>query len=296
MTDAELDYWFILIGLAACSGYSFWYSFKSWRKNRTIGDTPASRVRSAAQGYVELDGVGMLPPGSTNKSPLTGTPCTWWSYQVEERDREGWSTIDSETSAAPFLLDDGTGQCLVDPRGAEVIPRATHVWYGPEAWPRGRVPQGRGVFGRLIDRIFTGKYRYTERRLQPRERVCAIGVYRSVGDGPEADVAAAELLREWKRDQAALLARFDGDRDGRLSEQEWDRARAAAQRQVEDARAAAPIRPSVNMLVDPMDGRAFVLAARDAAALARGFRRRALLGLIGFVGSSAALTWMLTYV
>jgi hypothetical protein len=38
----------------------------------------ASRVRSAAQGYVELDGVGMLPPGSTNRSPLTGTPCTWF--------------------------------------------------------------------------------------------------------------------------------------------------------------------------------------------------------------------------
>jgi hypothetical protein len=43
-----------------------------------------------------------------------------------------------------------------------------------------------------------------------------------------------------------------------------------------------------------MDGRAFVLAARDAAVLARGFRRRAALGIAGFVGSSAALTWMLT--
>ncbi len=294
MRDVGLDYWFILISLAAGSGYSFWYAFSSWRKNRTICDLPVSRVRSAAQGYVQMDGIGMMPPGSANQSPLTRTPCTWWSYEVEKRDSEGWCTIDSETSAAPFLLDDGTGQCLIDPRGAEVIPRATHVWYGSEAWPRMRLPEGQGIFGRLIDRIFSGRYRYTERRLQPRELVCAVGAYRSVGGREDADLAAAELLREWKRDQAALLARFDSDRDGRLSEREWNRARDAAQREVADSRAAAPIPPTVNMLLDPMDGRAFVLAARDAAALARGLRGRALLGITGFVGGSAAVAWMLS--
>ena len=132
--------WFIVLGLAACAGYSFWYSFNCWHKNRTVANMPASRLRSAAQGYVQLDGIGLLPPDSKNKSPLTGTPCTWWSFKVEQRDREGWSTIDSDTSSAPFLLDDGTGQCLVNPCGAEVIPRATSVWYGAEAWPRGRAP------------------------------------------------------------------------------------------------------------------------------------------------------------
>jgi hypothetical protein len=290
------DFWFITLSLAACAGYSFWYSFNSWHKNRTVGNMPASRVRSAAQGYVQLDGIGMLAPDSKNKSPLTGTPCTWWSYEVEQRDREGWSTIDRDTSTAPFLLDDGTGQCLIDPCGAEVIPSATSVWYGREAWPRGRAPPAHGFWGRLMRGIAKGRYRYTERRLQPREPLCAFGVYRSVGGAGEqdAELAAAQLLHEWKQDQAALLARFDADRDGKLSAQEWDRARAAAQAQAENARAAAPVPPSVNMLVDPMDGRAFVLAARDAAALSRSFRRRAWLGIAGFLGSSAALTWMLT--
>jgi hypothetical protein len=39
-----------------------------------------------------------------------------------------------------------------------------------------------------------------------------------------------------------------------------------------------------------------LLAASDGETLARGFRRRALAGIGGFVGSSAVLTWMLLHV
>jgi hypothetical protein len=52
----------------------------------------------------------------------------------------------------------------------------------------------------------------------------------------------------------------------------------------------------VNVLSDPGDGRAFLLAASEGESLAQRFRRRALAGVGGFVGSSAALTWMLTHV
>jgi hypothetical protein len=104
------------------------------------------------------------------------------------------------------------------------------------------------------------------------------------------------LLREWKQDQAKLLARFDSNHDGTLSSAEWDQARAAALGQILDGRAAEVRPPSVNVLEDPMDGRSFLLAASDGESLARRFRRRALAGIGGFVGSSAALTWMLAHV
>jgi len=45
-----------------------------------------------------------------------------------------------------------------------------------------------------------------------------------------------------------------------------------------------------------MDGRSYLLAASDGESLARRFRRRALAAISWFVGSSAALTWMLTRV
>src|SRR5277367_1892435 len=292
----------IVIGLAAAAVYSLWYAFRSWAKNRAIEDTATSRVRSAAQGYVELSGRGVLPADARNRGPLTGIPCTWWRFKIEERRYSGrsraWSTIDGGTSEVPFVLDDGTGQCLVDPRGAEVFPHARDVWYGPSEWPEVRIPDGTGLFGRLADALLTGKYRYTEHRLQPNEHVCALGAFRSTGGAGavDPDAAAAELLREWKHDQAGLLARFDINHDGSISPAEWEQARAAAHKQVLEARAAAPLPPRVHVLEDPNDGRAFLLTASDGESLAQQFRRRALAGALGFVAAAAALTWLLTHV
>jgi hypothetical protein len=302
MSGHGFKFWLIVLGLSASAVYSFWYAFKAWSRNRVIEDTPTSRVRSAAQGYVELSGRGILPADSKNKGPLTGMPCTWWRYKIEERGVSGrsrtWATVDSDTSSEPFLLDDGTGQCLIDPRGAEVFPGASNVWYGPGPWPQGRIPDGSGVFGWLVDTFVTDKYRYTEHRLQPHEEVYAIGAFRSLGGVSVEDpnAAAADLLHAWKQDQAALLARFDTNHDGTLSSEEWEQARAAARRQVQDARAAEVQPPSLNVLADPMDGRSYLLAASDGESLARRFRRRALAGIGGFVGSGAALAWMLMHV
>jgi len=302
MSGDRFKIWLIMIGLAVAAVYSFWWACKAWAKNRTIEDTPTSRIRSAAQGYVELSGRGTMPPNAENKGPLTGIPCTWWRYKIEERSRSGrsrsWSTIQSDTSEAPFLLDDGTGQCLVDPRGAEVFPGATDVWHGPSEWPDVRIPNGTGLFGWLVDACMTDKYRYTEHRLQSNEHVCALGAFRSVGgvSVENPDDVVAELLHQWKHDQATLLARFDRDHDGSLNSAEWEEARAAARKQVLEGRSAAPLPPSVNVLGDPSDGRAFLLAVSDGESLAQRFRRRALAGVGGFVGSTAALTWMLTHV
>lgn len=302
MSGNRFIYWLIVIGLVAGAVYSFWCAFKAWAKNRVIEDTPTSRVRSAAQGYVELSGRGILPADSHNRGPLSGMPCTWWRYKIEERRYAGrsrsWSTIQSDTSAVPFLLDDGTGQCLIDPRGAEVFPGATDVWYGPTEWPEMHIPNGTGIFAWLVDNFVTDKFRYTEYRLQPHEPVYAIGAFRNLGgvSVEDPDAAVTDLLHAWKQDQATLLARFDSNRDGTLSSAEWEEARAAARRQIIESRAAEVPPPSLNVLADPMDGRSFLLAASDGESLARRLRRRALAGLGGFVGSSAALTWMLTHV
>src|SRR5579862_9100611 len=117
MSGDRFKFWLLAGCLAAAAVYSFWYAFKAWAKNRLIEDTPTSRVRSAAQGYVELAGLGALPPSSSNRGPLTGVPCTWWRYKIEERHRSGrsrsWATVDSGVSEESFFLDDGTGQCLI---------------------------------------------------------------------------------------------------------------------------------------------------------------------------------------
>jgi len=307
--------WLLLLGLAAACVYSLWYACKSWSKNRAIADTPVSRIRSAAQGYVELSGRGLLPEDAQIKGPLTGLPCTWWRYKIEDRRDRGapsrdaswswgdplprlWSlsSVDSGTSTAPFVLDDGTAQCLIDPRGAEVFPGVTTVWYGSEQWPQERIPGGGGALGWLLDHIPSGRYRYTEQRLQIQEHVCALGAFRSEGgvgvDDPDA--AVTELLRQWKQDQASLLKRFDTNHNGVLSLAEWEQARVAARKQVMAARAADTRTPSLHVLAEPADGRCFLLAAAEGGSLAARFRGRALAGVGVFVASAAALTWVLT--
>ncbi len=208
----RVKFWLLLLGVAAAAVYSFWYAFKAWRENRVVADTPTSRVRSAAQGYVELTGHGVMPPHKETIAPLTGKPCTWWRYTIEERRASGrsrgWTRVDSGISEEPFVLDDGTGQCLIDPRGAEVFPVRKDLWYGSTEWPEVRIPDGQGFFGKLADVLLSGgHYRYTEYRLQPNETVCALGAYRSGGgvgvEDPETAVAA--LLHEWKQDQKSLL-------------------------------------------------------------------------------------------
>jgi hypothetical protein len=53
----------------------------------------------------------------------------WYHAQVRKdagtrhkQSGDGWSTIYEATSAAPFLLRDGTGVCAVHPYGADVTP------------------------------------------------------------------------------------------------------------------------------------------------------------------------------
>ncbi|MGO9514031.1 MAG: GIDE domain-containing protein [Steroidobacteraceae bacterium] len=301
----RLKFWLLLLSLAAAAAYSFWYAFKAWRENRVVGDTPASRIRSAAQGYVELTGHGVMMPKPQNKGPLTSLPCTWWRYKIEERGSigrsRGWRTIDSGTSEVPFILDDGTGQCMVDPRGAEVFPAAKTVWYGSTSWPEVRLPEGQGFLGKLTDALLAGgRYRYTEYRLQPRETVCALGTYRSGGSGgggvESYDGAVAELLHEWKQDQKSLLERFDRNHDGVLDDAEWEQARAAARGEVAGRMVVQPQTPGMSVLSKPADGRAFLLSASNGESLARRLRRNAIAGIGACVCSSAALLWMVWHV
>jgi hypothetical protein len=129
-------------------------AFDRLRYLRVIEDTPTSRVRSAAQGYVELEGTVEFPRTPPLTSPLRGIPCVWWSYRIEALDPldaahpapldffiAAWSAllrllgargagrvIESGRSHEPFLIRDGSGACVVDPDQAHITGAETRVW------------------------------------------------------------------------------------------------------------------------------------------------------------------------
>ncbi|MBA1239839.1 hypothetical protein G7015_15305 [Pseudomonas kunmingensis] len=250
-----------------------WLCIGRWSRARHLLDTPTSRIRSAAQGYVEL--VGMLRELSVPQpvAPLTGESCLWWRYCIEEYrsngKRSSWNVLERGTSEAWLRLADATGECLIDPRGAEVHPAFRRVWTGSLRHPRGIAPSG------WLGLLTSGRrYRYTEERLHEGEPLYAIGDFRTSGGGRQGlDLQSAkrEVIRQWKGDFAGLLQRFDSNGDGQLDDQEWNRVRLAARLEAEDRHWQSSAVPEQHQLGRPSEALPFVLSSHGEEVLTRRF-------------------------
>jgi hypothetical protein len=304
------EFWSALALLIALALLAFYGLFRCHTRARLIEDTPTSRIRSAAQGYVELNGLAEPLPGTPVVAPLSQLPCVWYRYRIEEhqshghsfgtrRRRDRWRTVEKGTSDALFRLSDATGECVVDPEGAEVTPAVHQTWYGNERYPGGAPLASRdgGWMARLGVGVSFGfgRYRYTEQRILPATALYAIGQFRTLGTGGgDRDAEVGAVLRDWKRDQAELLARFDRDGDGRIDLQEWDAARQAAEAAVDASLRTRQQALPVNVLADPgIARRPFILSVESQRDLARRLRLLAGAALVGFLGGGAATVWAL---
>ncbi|MCJ8168710.1 GIDE domain-containing protein [Atopomonas sediminilitoris] len=290
------DTWFFL----ALSGFGlfgggYWF-FRQLARARLLEDTPTSKVRSAAQGFVELYGVLKGEAEAMQEGPLTGTPCLWWRFKIEERtgsgDKKSWRTLESGVSEAGLLLDDGTGTCLIDPRGAEVRPANKRVWKGSERHPRQRVSTG--LIGSVLGGVFGKEYRYTEERLHAGEPLYALGHFTSHGAAREGFNAALEVgavVREWKQDYQALLQRFDYDRNGQLDEQEWQRVRQEAGWEA-DKRFKTRLNQGDQHRLSDSKSLPFVLSSAGEDELAQHYRWHAVGGLLAALAGTGGLIWL----
>jgi hypothetical protein len=288
---SPVAWWIALAALAGVAAAAFYGAFRALRRARLVEDVPTSRVRSAAQGYVELVGTAELLPGEPIVAPLTGTPCAWYRYQVEEREpgRSGrtreWHTIEKGVSDGLFRLVDDSGACVVDPDDAEVTPSVRRVWLGESRRP-GAPPAGRG-WGWLLG----GRYRYREEIIRPGDPLHAVGALRTVGSASEpAGVTddVRHLLASWKRDPGRMRV-FDANGDGHVDLQEWETARGAARAQVLRERAERAATPGIPVLAQPAErGQPFILAALAQSDLARRYRWSAVARLVLFLLAGAA--------
>jgi hypothetical protein len=109
-----------LVGVAG-GLYLFLRGFHFLARRRLLLNTPTSKIRSASLGLVEVSGLANGP--YTIPAPITGKPCFLYhttAWQQRESKNHEWEKVAEETLFVPFLLDDGTGELLIDPLGADL--------------------------------------------------------------------------------------------------------------------------------------------------------------------------------
>ncbi|WP_242466944.1 E3 ubiquitin ligase family protein [Ectothiorhodospira shaposhnikovii] len=227
-------------------------------------------------------------PGPPIIAPLTGTQCAWYYYQIDRRDstgrNRGWSRVDYGSSDNLFLLVDDTGECLIDPEGAQVICLHKDVWHGSSPRPLTGARPGGSFFG-------LGQYRYMERRLHLEEDLYAIGYFRTRGTSDDSSLnhEVAEILGRWKKDPARMK-RFDINQDGPIDMEKWERVRQAAIQKALLRLAERADAPAVHVMSRGADRRRpYILSAIPEERLVRRYRWQARLSALSFLVMAGCL-------
>jgi hypothetical protein len=97
--------------------YLFYRGFRLFQRKQLILDIPRSSVRAAAIGAVEVSGKAVGP--YTLVSPLSSRDCLYYRVVIRVfRERNRRMIIDEV--CAPLFVDDGTGELMIYPAGAEM--------------------------------------------------------------------------------------------------------------------------------------------------------------------------------
>ncbi len=111
------------LGFVLCVlGGTFLYSaIKKQKRLRKIQDTQRSKVASAPQGFVEIEGFAWPYTETVNLS--CGLKAVYHSLEIQRYEKRGkssqWVTFLKKNHEVPFYVFDGTGAVLVVPSGCE---------------------------------------------------------------------------------------------------------------------------------------------------------------------------------
>ena len=233
--------WWLLISAALLLAI-FASIFNYWRLLK-ISEAAISSIGAAAQGYIELQGIASYLNNQALKTPYQGISCVYFRASayadvVDDEGNKSTRLLQYDESKASFRLTDGTGECIVNPAGAEILSLTKTTQH-------------------------KNNHRYVEEYLPTNARLYVIGHLDTRHDYNTQQAVnedVAKLLTALKADKAKLLNSYDQNRDGQIDMQEWQQVRRDAQRQVENEH-ALKAQDSSYLLAKPAQNKLFLISA-----------------------------------
>jgi hypothetical protein len=193
----------VLSSIAIAGGlYFFFTGFRLLARKRLLLSTPTSKIRSAALGLVEVNGLATGP--YTMPAPITGKPCflyhtTVWQQRGDKKDE--WEKVADETLHLPFFIDDSTGQLLIEPLGADLdLHRDFREEYGATFFfSQDDVPPRVSVFLSRHEIVPARRLRIEERTIKPEDAMFIAG---TLTENPGVQVRPLAPLGDSPRDLA----------------------------------------------------------------------------------------------
>jgi hypothetical protein len=193
----------VLSSVALVGGlYFFFTGFRLLARKRLLLSTPTSKIRSAALGLVEVNGVVAGP--YTIPAPITGQPCFLYHTTAWQQpgDKKGeWQKVADETLHLPFFIDDATGQLLIEPLGADLdLHRDFREEYGATFFSsQADVPPRVSAFLLRHGIVPARRLRIEERSIKPQDLLFIAG---TLTENPGVQVRPFSPLGDSPRDPA----------------------------------------------------------------------------------------------
>jgi hypothetical protein len=232
----------------------------SYRNARLISNIPTSKIGSASQGYVEIQGTIQSSSETLLTSP-SGTKCVWYSVKHYEangdsrsyfaelldidwllglfKSREGYALIGEHASKSPIQIEDNTGACWVLPEDARVFTKHTKISHP------------------------NSLYRFEEQLLYPDTKIYVLGDFSSESKPlPKMDAQqeTVALLETWQQDEASFKQKFDANKDGLIDLKEWESARKQAHHEVKTKHDNIKKESQQHYISQPLYGEHFIIS------------------------------------
>ena len=158
--------------------------FIAWRffkKKRLMENTPTSKIRSLAMGFVEIKGKAKPFENMNFIGPISQRPCVYYQFLAEEYRRYGksgsWHKLVEGDCGCWFYLEDETGKVLINPLKSKMEVRGVKGYQKSFSKDPEHIVNFYNDISISVKRKFFGKkdLRVTEKRIELNDELYILG-------------------------------------------------------------------------------------------------------------------------